>query len=147
MIKGGYTIFDHTADVGLKAWGISLPHLFRYVTQGMLTIIGNGYQNGKIIRYPLSVTADTAEELLLRWLKEILFLIERESILIQAFHFETINLGKHRSNCCYLKASICGYKHYKIRHDFCTEIKAITRHLFQVKKSLFIWKANLIFDV
>ena len=147
MITGRYKIFDHTADVGLRAWGISLPHLFWYVTQGMLAIIGSGSQNGKIIRYSLSVTEDTAEELLLQWLKEILFLIEQQNIMVQRFHFETLYINKHSSNGCYLKASIYGCKYYKTRHDFCTEIKAITRHLFQVKKSLFIWKANLIFDV
>lgn len=95
----------------------------------------------------IEVEADSAEELLRSWLKEILYVIEDQALVIRTFHFEIISIGKQQATPCYLKGFLVGEPFKSSRHNFCTEIKAITRHDFKIKKSFFIWKANLIFDV
>jgi SHS2 domain-containing protein len=85
-MERGYRIFDHTADVGLEAWGATPAEAFAEAARGMFTIILG--VDPRVWRHagsasPLAVEVSGAawEELLVNWLAELLFLFEVDGVV------------------------------------------------------------------
>lgn len=96
---------------------------------------------------PLSLQAETLEELFLLWLKEILFIIENEKRVFSVFQIEKENFSAKNPKSLNIQAVLKGEKLDFSRHDICKEIKGITRHGFYIKRNGPWWEANILFDI
>jgi SHS2 domain-containing protein len=146
-LAGGYKAIEHSADIGIKAWGRNQKELLVEAANGMVVQIYNPSQVEEIENCSLSLEADSLEELMLIWLKEILFRIEQERFLFSRFQIEKDNFSIRNAKTLLIQATLHGMKADPTRHDICKEIKAVTRHGLYVRKNGPWWEGNILFDV
>lgn len=132
-----YEVLEHTADVGLKAYGGSLEEIFASAARGMfalMTDIATVRPTGEV---QVAVTAPDRESLLVDWLTELLFVHERDGVFLAEFE---VAIENHR-----LEATVRGEEIDPDRHPLDTEIKAVTYHMIEVNPEA--GYAVVIFDI
>ena len=139
-MKNKYEIIEHTADVGVRAWGSTLAESFENVARGMFAIITNNSKIDKIGEYKIVLNADDAEQLLVDWLAELLFLNSAKNLVFGDFKVELSDNYKH------LHAIVGGEKYNREKHGYGTEIKAITYHMLKVEKKP-PYTVEVLFDI
>lgn len=82
VTPSGFVELDHTADWALRAQGTDLADLLAQAAGGMLSLAGAVPVPGPMSgARTLTLQAADRETLLVRWLEEVLFLVESESLL------------------------------------------------------------------
>src|SRR2546425_5877476 len=76
---------DHTADVGIRAYGEGLDALFANAAAGMFSLITDLEAVKPVGEYALQVTAKDVKSLLFDYLSELLFLHETQKLLFSEF--------------------------------------------------------------
>ena len=95
-----FEILDHTADVGLVAWGETKEEVFANAALGMFSLICNVEEVNGGFATQVEVEGSDYEDLLVTWLNELLYLFEAEEVLLKEFN---IQVGQY-----YLKAQVEG---------------------------------------
>ncbi|MBR4448325.1 archease [Methanobrevibacter sp.] len=123
-----YEYFEATADVGLKAYGKNLNDAFENAGVAIFNIISDTSNIDALKEIEFEITSEDEVSLLYDYLEELLFYHEVEFMLFSEFHVE-IDGNLH------LKAKIKGEEIDWNKHERKTEIKAITFHKMDVKKT------------
>jgi SHS2 domain-containing protein len=123
-----YELIEHTADVGIKAFGNDLSEAFSHAAQAMFDIITDSSQIEAKGEYQIDLSADDLEQLLVDWLDELLFLQGAKNLVFGGFK---VNIDEQD---CTLSAIISGENFDKNKHQMGTEIKAVTYHMLEVKR-------------
>lgn len=123
-----YEYFEATADIGFKAYGNSLNEAFENASVAMFNIITDTEDVSPVNEIEFEITSEDEVSLLYDYLEELLFYHEVEFMLFSSFHVE-IDDNLH------LTAKIKGEKINWDKHERKTEIKAITFHKMDVKKT------------
>ncbi len=123
-----YEYFEATADIGLKAYGKDLNEAFENAGLAIFNIISDTSGIDALKEIEFEVTSEDEVSLLYDYLEELLFYHEIEFMLFSEFHVE-IDDGLH------LKAKIIGEEIDWDKHERKTEIKAITFHMMDVKRT------------
>lgn len=141
-MKKPYELLEHTADVGIRVRSLTMEGLFRKAALAMFDIIAEERPLAQgappAARYRISVTAARPDELLVRWLNELLSLAAVEEKVFCGFAFQSLE-EKRLEAWAEARDAAC----YRIN----TELKAATYHGLKLKKSLLWWQAEVIFDV
>lgn len=132
-----YEEIDHTADVGIRAYGSSLNELFANAAEGMFSLIVDLDGVKAIGEVEVRLEAEDVVTLLVRWLSELLYLHETQRYLFRQFKVE-VRDGS-------LRATAAGETIDKSRHELRLAIKAVTRHGLTVDPKRGI--AQVIFDI
>jgi SHS2 domain-containing protein len=146
-LPGGHKIVEHTADVGIRVWGQTQRELFEEAALGTVARLYDPETIAETESVRIELEADTLDELLLQWLKEILRRIDEEGLVFHRFQIEKDTFNNRNAKTYQIEASLHGEKLDRIRHDICLEIKAVTRHGLYVKKNGPWWEGNVLFDV
>ncbi len=136
----GFRILEHTADVGLEAYGGDLAQLFSNAACGMFSIISFLKSIQPTRHISVTVTADCLEDLLVAWLSELLYLSSARQMFFS--RFEITEIDQH-----HIQATAVGEPIDLSRHELSTEIKAVTYHQLKVAESNQIWTARFFFDI
>ena len=75
---GGFELLEHTADLGIRAWGGSLPEAFEQAARGLAHVMGVRVP-GPGTRRVVRLTADDSAGLLIAFLNELLFIHETQA--------------------------------------------------------------------
>jgi SHS2 domain-containing protein len=135
-----YTTFDHTADLGLAITGASEEVLFANAAFAVFDIITDlGLVEPRETRRVL-VEGDSPEDLLINFLREVLYLYNGERWLLKEIRIIKIDEKA-------LEAEARGEPFDGQKHEIYKEIKAVTYHQAQVRKTPDGWAAKVIFDV
>lgn len=135
-----YRIFPHTADLGLEIYGASRRDLFVHAAFAVYDLITDlGKVEGKESR-AIFVEGKDQEDLLINYLREILYLYNGERWLIKDVCIDELG-----SRC--MKVSLAGEFLDLDKHTIKKEIKAVTYHQVKVEEVKNGWKAKVIFDV
>jgi len=70
----GFAIVEHTADLGLRAWGPAEKDVFEQAAVGMFSLICDPYTVDPALHVDLEVEAPMHDLLLVEWLNELLYL-------------------------------------------------------------------------
>ena len=140
MMKKKYEFINHTADVGIKVWGESLESLFENAAYSMFDILTELDKVKVKESLGVEIEGKRTDELLADWLRNLLYKFNGEGYLLREFNIEEISKKG-------LKAKVRGEKLNLSRHTLKTEIKAVTYHGLEVKKTGQGWEAQVIFDV
>ncbi len=135
-----YDIIDHTADVGIKAYGKTLSEAFQNAGYGMFDIITDGSEIENTGQYDIELKADDLEQLLVDFLSELLFLNSAKSLV---FGFFKVSLDEKRKK---LSANVFGEKFVFSKHKIGEEIKAVTYHMLEIKKNK-KYTVQVLFDI
>jgi SHS2 domain-containing protein len=134
--------FEHTADLGLRVIGVDLGDLFRTAGKGLFdVIVANSQEVRDVESDPVLLTAESAEDLLLIWLNELIFLCETNHRLYTRFDV-ALNETGHR-----LEGTIGGESIDPARHVLDHEVKAATRHGLFLREQSEGWFAEIILDI
>jgi len=135
-----YNTFDHTADLGLAIRGKSEEDLFANAAFAVFDIITDlGRVEPRETRRVL-VEGDSPEDLLINFLREILYLYNGERWLLK--DLRVTRIGERT-----LEAEARGEPFEGQKHEILKEIKAVTYHQAEVHKTPDGWAARVIFDV
>lgn len=133
-----YEFIEHTADIGIKAYGKNLSEAFKNAAVGMFDIITNKSKINNIGEYEIHLDAPDLEQLLVDWLSELLFLNSAKNLVFSEFN---VNISDNK-----LSARIFGEEFNDYKHNKGTEIKAVTYHMLEVHtiKPIFV---KVLFDI
>ncbi len=137
-----FEIVEHTADVGILAYGKTLPELFENSAFGMFSILVDGLVEKVKIVEKLNIKVDGIdyESLLINFLNELVFLFSARKMLF--VDFKIGSFGEY-----FLEASISGEKIDTSLHKLNFEIKSATYHNLKIEKVADGWRCQIIFDV
>ncbi len=140
MGQRAYEVFDHTADVGIHAFGRTLPELFIHAAQGMESLVVVPEQVRELVSREIAVEGHDIVSLLIAWLNALIFLFDTEYLLFRTFE---INAFTETS----LRGSASGEPYDEQRHELSSAIKAVTWHEAAVEPTGDGYKARIIFDI
>lgn len=136
-----YNYLPHTADVKFEAFGITLRDLFRNSALAMCNAM---YETKKVEEKEsarIELQAQNTEQLLHKFLEEILFQIDTKQLLFREFRL--VIDEKHNSLSCELSGESINAE----KHTIKSQVKAVTWHQFELKKNGKEWKATVLLDV
>lgn len=136
----GHRTFDHTADIGLEAWGPSFAEALRAAAEGLQALIVRAGPIRERVRREFSVRAPDAAALVVAWLNE----------LIYAFDVDTQVFGRFEVRSASPTQLIAvGYGEVVdlSRHQLGTAVKAATYHELAVDVHADGVRIRVILDV
>ena len=135
-----YEVFDHTADVGVRARAESLELLLAEAARGLFSlIVANLDEVRPVEEETLEIAGVDPEYLLFDWLSELLFAFAVRRRLPARFD---IHLTPHG-----LKARVTGEAADERRHRLEHEVKAVTYHGLRCERTEDGWAAEFILDI
>jgi SHS2 domain-containing protein len=132
----GFREHAHTADWELEVWAPDLPTLLQQAARGMYALSGMRLQPGIRRQQSLTLQADDAESLLVRFLGELLWLEQEQGLGFDEF---IIAVDDHFNLQALLKGSAIA--------NLDKEIKAVTYHNLAVETTPGGQRVNIVFDV
>lgn len=139
---GTIEVFEHTADVGLRIHAENFPDLFQTAAEGLFDYVVANREAVRVERTEtVQLTAISTEDLLLRWLNELIYRSEIGHVLYTRFevHLDDDNLS--------LEATIGGEAIDRTRHQLDHEVKAVTHHGLLLEYAEDGWVAEVILDI
>jgi len=134
-----FEIIDHTADVGIIAYGADLRQTFANAAKALFSLITELEDVEEVLYKDIELTAPDQESLLVEWLNQLIYLFDAENILFKRFDITRLNHTQ-------LKARIYGEKVDASKHKLKTGVKAATYYMLKVDKGDG-YKARIIFDI
>ncbi len=134
-----YETIPHTADTGIIAYGTTLRELFEHAAYGMFDLMFDLAALRPQRDVPVVAAGDTAEDLLVGWLEELLFLGEVHRLAFAGFTVDRLEEGGVQG-----AATGAPLDEVELRGP---PIKAVTWHDLAVVQIPDGWWARVIFDV
>lgn len=138
-MSGSYEMLDHTGDAAVKIIGDSIAEVFEAASRAMFEIMGCGSScEGDSVKRAVTITGLDKEDLLVRWLSELNFLVQTKKEIYSKFEIERIENNS-------ITGRIEGRK--ILPTDELMEIKAVTYHRLYLKKTETGFEAFVVFDL
>jgi SHS2 domain-containing protein len=124
----GFNILEHPADMGIEAHGSNLKAAFEQAAVGLVSIILDPSKIENIETKMVQIYASDYEQLLVKWLTEVLYLYDGENFVSGKFEIETLTPIS-------LTAIIKGEWFNNSKHATKMDVKAITYHQILVQEN------------
>ena len=135
-----HTIFDHTADLGLRVRAESFEGLCEEAACGLTEVIaGDPGMIRPVLGETITVPGVEPVWLLFDLLSELLVAFELRRMLFAECRVVRTNDG--------IRADCRGERFDPAWHQLAHEVKAITQHELEVRQSAAGWRATLILDI
>jgi SHS2 domain-containing protein len=131
-----YILIDHTADIGIKVSSPTIESLYKEAARALVDLMGAGTVESN---EEIMITAEglDREDLLVRWLQEVLFLVE-----VKGYRLKDISI--QRLTDTEMQAELRGaYSGEPLE----SEIKAVTYHNLQIREIDNAFEVSIIFDI
>ena len=130
------------ADIAFEAYGKTLTELFvncaKATFEAMVDLkTVTPTQTDKVV-----LENKNLSDLLFDWLSELVYLKDYKAIVFKDFSVKIGQNMKYR-----LEAKVKGETINAQKHKLRADVKAVTYHLFEVKKTNRLWKAKVILDI
>lgn len=135
-----FEIIEHTADIGIRAFGASETEVFENAAIGMFSLISDLEKIREDNDFNIEIEAEDRETLLVEWLNELIYLYDSQELLLKSFRIASLKETA-------LRGIAYGEHIDPSRHDLNADIKAATYHMLKIKKDPDGWIAEIIFDV
>jgi len=135
-----FSLLDHTADLGMHVHGADLVNLFEEAARSIIYIMMRAPTAEKTDAMKLQVDGQDLPDLMVRWLGEILYLLQGEKKVVTHVKIDSLSP-------VHLVATLKTVPFDTNRHEILCEIKAVTYHQIDVAKKNDQWEARVIFDL
>jgi SHS2 domain-containing protein len=144
-MDSGYSFIEHTADVGLSAWGRDPAEAFAQAALGMFAIVLgtdplSWDADGAPAAVEVAVAGQNWDELLVNWLAELLFHFEIDHFIPRRVDFADCAPPRCR-------ASVAGIRPSSLDSLGGVGIKAVTYHQLDVQIAPGRAAVRVIFDI
>jgi SHS2 domain-containing protein len=135
-----YTVFDHTADLGIEVTAPTLDLLLADAARGLTAVIvGDPAQIEPRREDVFRVSGTDPDWLLADWIGDVLAAFEIRRMLYREF---VVTVGPTG-----LEARARGEVYAPGRHMLAHEVKAVTQHLLDVQRTATGWQATFVVDI
>ena len=134
-----FEVIDHTADVGIAAYGSDMREAFSNAAHGMFSLVADLEGVEKNASRVVEVAAPDREALLVAWLNELLYLFDVDRIIFSDFEIHELDETR-------LRATARGEQVDVSRHHLRTGVKAATYHSLEIAEGDGI-RIQVILDV
>jgi SHS2 domain-containing protein len=124
-----FKILDHPADLGIEARGSTLAEAFSSAAIGLMSVILDLSAVSPADEKEIIVTAGDVEQLLVKWLSEILYLYDGRRFISKEFIIHDFEPTR-------LRAVVRGENFSEAKHRTRLEVKAITYHQLLVEEKI-----------
>jgi SHS2 domain-containing protein len=131
-----------TGDAAFEADGRTLEELFTEAAIATFEVMVDTKSVEPRITREVELKNEAVDGLLFDWLSELIYLKDAEAVLFCKFY---VTIGKN--DVYELKASVSGENINKQKHDLRSDVKAVTYHMFEVKKTEKNWTTRVILDI
>lgn len=135
-----YRPIDHTGDLGMRVYGADLHQLFAHAAWALFDLMTDPEHIRPSDERRVAVEAMDLEDLMVRWLGELLYAYDADRFLTACVTFDALEPTG-------LRAALRGEFFDASRHPIDTEIKAVTYHQVAVERLETGWQARVIFDI
>jgi SHS2 domain-containing protein len=135
-----YTLIDHTADFGIHVFGENQKALFEQAGLAMFELLVDTGTPGECRQQKIAVQGSDWPDLLVNWLRELLYLWTDEENILRSI--AVAEIAPYR-----ISAWVDLEPFQAELHPFRNEIKAVTYHQVQAGPEGDHWEAKIIFDV
>ncbi len=133
-------IFEHTADIGIRARAVSLNELFADAARGLFSVmVANLDAVRPVEEASFYIPGEDCEELLHDWLAELLYTFHAKRLVLAEYRVDVGPAG--------LAATAWGESINPARHHIAAEVKAITWCGLKVEQVAGQWQAEVVVDV
>ncbi len=132
-----YEEIEHTADVGIRAYGQTASEIFAAAAEGLFALVADLSRVEPKGEVEIRLASDDLPKLLVAWLSELLYLHETQHLLFSKFEV--------RVRGTKLAAKAWGEAIDRRRHELKLAVKAVTYHRLSVDPEKGV--AEVIFDV
>ncbi len=141
----GWTLVDHTADIGLRVWGGTPAELFESAGRGLAHLMTDPRLVRPSESREIVLDARDLEEALISWLQEMIYRFEVERFVPAEIEVDEVRLPR-------VAGRIRGEAFDPARHETRLDIKAATYHALEVLRTATgeggdRWEAVVIFDI
>lgn len=140
MSDAPYEFVDHTGDIRFVARGRTMAELFENAARALYAAIAGPEGVRALEERVIEVRADDRELLLVCWLSECQKAFDLERLLLSEFRVEEVS-------DTHVRGVARGEPFDPSRHEFRSEIKAVTFHGLYVKETPQGWEAAVVCDV
>ncbi|MFC1995714.1 archease [Chloroflexota bacterium] len=134
-----FEIINHTADVGIIAYGADMNQAFASAARALFSLITELDSVEEALYWDIELAAADKESLLVAWLNELIYLFDTELIIFKRFDITGLSHSQ-------LKARGYGEKVDRAKHKLKTGVKAATYHRLTVDQDEGC-KVQVIFDI
>lgn len=139
-MTGNYRLIDHTADFGLEIFGVDERTLFEESAGALFDLLVDPVESKGEQRRILDITGDDWQDLMVNWLRELLYMFNGEEQIVCKVIITSIEETR-------LRASVTSENYNPQHHRIRNEIKAVTYHQIDVGPYEDGWRARVIFDI
>jgi SHS2 domain-containing protein len=135
-----FEVIEHTADIGITAYGKDLAELMANAAYGMLTLIVEPETVSSTVTGKIELEERDKVTLLVEWLNTLLYELDANRLLFK--EFDIVISGETK-----LSAVCHGEKLDLRRHRLKREVKAATYHNLDIIREKDGYAATIIFDI
>jgi SHS2 domain-containing protein len=136
-----YEFFDHTADIGIKAYGRDLNEAFENAALAVFEVMTDTSKVEPRESREIEIDGMDLENLLYRWIESLLVYYDSELFLFGKFKVK-IDLENLRLN-----AIAWGEKFNPDKHERRTVVKAMTYHEMSIVKTNNGYELTFVVDI
>jgi SHS2 domain-containing protein len=131
-----------TADAAFEVEGKTLEELFRDAAVATFEVMADTGTVKPEVTREIKLENEDVDNLLFDWLSELVYLKDADGLIFSRFD---VNI---RKNDAYkLKATASGEPINQRKHSLRSDVKAVTYHMFEVKKTGENWTARVVLDI
>lgn len=130
------------ADAAFEAEGEGLEEMFEACAQATFEVMAQTKKVEPKNEERIQLKGDDLEELLFNWLAELIYLKD-----LKATVFSKYKIKIEKPDGYKLQASVWGEPIDAEKHKVKVDVKAVTYHLLEVKKTDNKWAAKVILDI
>jgi SHS2 domain-containing protein len=135
-----YRLMTRHSELAVRVVGNSQADLFANSAYALFDVMTDLEKIEVKERVPLEVEGADRDDLMVNWMRELLYLYQGSGYLLKEFQI-------HEVKDTFVKADVCGEKIDPDRHDIKKEITAVAYHQSRMEKTGNQWTAQLIFEV
>lgn len=137
-----HKFLEHTADVMFESYGKDLNELFENSALALEECMVKLKSVKNKRNFEIKLSSESIEELLYDFLSELIFIKDTEGLLFKKFKVKIL-----KNKILKLDAECEGEKINRETQELLDDAKAVTKHLFEVKKVKDKWVARVIVDI
>jgi len=139
-VEKPFEIIDHTADIGIIAYGTDIKQIFANAALGLFSLMAKLDDIKEDAQRDLVLSAEDEEVLLVEWLNELIYIFDVEHIVFKRFEIDKLSGNQIKARCF-------GQKIKPGQHKLKREIKAATYHMLRISKTNSNYEVQVIFDI
>ena len=135
-----YRLTTRQSELAVRVVGNSQADLFANSAFALFDVMTDVDKIEIKDRLPLEVEGADRDDLMVNWMRELLYLYQGSGYLLKEFQISEVK-------DTVVKAEVCGEKIDPDRHEIKQEVAAVAYHQSRMAKTGNQWTAQLIFEV